>query len=129
MIAAPARSAIIVYGTAGIQIDNLTLLTLRGQASPPQGARINLYNDLAGNIKLDHVYVSHVDVSGFGNGVAIGGGQGRSGFSHVKVSDSALHDNLGNGLTSSGPAFDPASPKLRARPPHRVARGGLPQPG
>jgi hypothetical protein len=107
VIAAPAGSGIIVYDTAGIQVSNLTVT---GQASPPQGAGINLYNDLAGNIKLDHVYVSDVDVSGFENGVAIGGGQGTSGFSHVRVSDSAVHDNLANGLISYGPAFDPAAP-------------------
>ena len=106
-IAAPAGSGIIIYDTAGIQIDNLTVL---GQAAPPQGAGINLYNDLAGNIKLDHVSVSHVDISGFEDGVSIGGVQGTSGFSHVQVSASALHDNLANGLTSFGPAFDPASP-------------------
>ncbi len=106
-IAAPAGSGVISYDTAGIQITNLTVI---GQAAPPQGAGINLYNDLAGNIKLDHVSVSHVDISGFENGVSIGGGQGTSGFSHVQVSSSALHDNLANGLTSSGPAFDPASP-------------------
>ncbi len=106
-IAAPGGSGIIIYDTAGIQITNLTLI---GQASPPQGAGINLYNDLAGNIKLDHVSVSHVDISGFEDGVSIGGGQGTSGFSHVQVSASALHDNLANGLTSFGPAFDPASP-------------------
>jgi hypothetical protein len=106
-IAAAAGSGIIVYDTAGIQITNLTVT---GQAVPPQGAGINLYNDLAGNIKLDHVYVSHVDVSGFEDGVSIGGGQGTSGFSHVAVSNSALHDNLANGLASYGPAFDPASP-------------------
>ena len=107
VIAAPASSGVIIYDTAGIQITNLTLI---GQASPPQGAGINLYNDLAGNIKLDHVSVSHVNISGFEDGVSIGGGQGTSGFSHVAVSSSALHDNLANGLTSFGPAFDPASP-------------------
>src|SRR5258706_756112 len=106
-IAAPAGTGVISYDTAGIQITNLTVI---GQAAPPQVAGINLYNDLAGNIKLDHVSVSHVDISGFENGVSIGGGQGTSGFSHVQVSSSALHDNLANGLTSSGPAFDPASP-------------------
>jgi hypothetical protein len=107
MIAAASGSGIIIYDTAGLQINNLTLI---GQASPPQGAGIDLYNDLAGDIKLDHVYVSHVDISGFDDGVSIGGGQGTSGFSHVQVSNSALHDNLANGLASFGPAFDPASP-------------------
>jgi hypothetical protein len=107
MIAAPAGSGVIVYDTAGIQIGNLTVT---GQASPPQGSGINLYNDLAGNIKLDRVSISNVDVSGFGTGISIGGGQGTSGFSHVAVSDSAVHDNLANGLISYGPAFDPAAP-------------------
>ncbi len=106
-IAAPAGSGIIIYDTAGIQITNLTVI---GQASPPQGAGINLYNDLPGNIKLDHVSVSHVDVSGFGTGISIGGGQGTSGFSHVWVTNSAVHDNLASGLASFGPAFNAASP-------------------
>src|SRR5262245_24480394 len=92
-IAAPGGSGIIVYDTAGIQITNLTVL---GQAAPPQGAGINLYNNLPGNIKLDYVSVSHVDISGFENGISIGGGQGTSGFSHVQVSNSAVHDNLAN---------------------------------
>jgi hypothetical protein len=107
VIVAPSGSGIIVYDTAGIEVDNLTL---QGQASPPQGTGINVYNDLAGNIKLDHVYISRVDVSGFGTGVAIGGGQGTSGFDHVLVSDSVVHGNLANGLISYGPVFDPAAP-------------------
>ena len=106
-ITAPSGSGIVIYDTAGIQISDLTVA---GQASPPQGSGINLYNDLAGNIKLDHVYVSHVDVSGFYDGISIGGGQGTSGFSHVWVSNAAVHDNLASGLVSFGPAFDPASP-------------------
>lgn len=106
-IVAPSGSGIIIYDTAGIQINNLTVI---GQASPPQGVGVNIYNDLAGNVKLDHVYVSQVDISGFGNGISIGGGQGTSGFSHVSVCDSAVHDNLANGLISFGPAFDAASP-------------------
>jgi hypothetical protein len=106
-IVAPSGSGIVIYDTAGIQINDLTVI---GQASPAQGAGINLYNDLANNIKLDHVDVSNVDISGFYNGISIGGGQGTSGFSHVSVSSSVLHDNLANGLISFGPAFDAASP-------------------
>ncbi|HEY5990489.1 MAG TPA: right-handed parallel beta-helix repeat-containing protein [Streptosporangiaceae bacterium] len=106
-IVAPSGSGVIIYDTAGIQVNNLAVT---GQASPPQGAGIDLYNDLPDNIKLDHVYLSHLDISGFGNGISVGGGQDTSGFSHVLVSDSALHDNLANGLISFGPAFNAASP-------------------
>jgi parallel beta helix pectate lyase-like protein len=106
-IAVPSGSGIVIHNTAGINISDLAVV---GQGSPANGEGINLYNDLPGNPKLDHVVIDHVDVSGFADGIAIGGGRGSAGFRDVRVSNSAVHDNLDNGLLSYGPPFNAASP-------------------
>jgi hypothetical protein len=99
-------SGIVIDNTAGISISDLNLV---GMHSPPNGEGINLYNDLPGRRKLDHVVVDRVNVSGFANGFAIGG-RGGAGFRDVWVGNTVLHDNLDNGLLSYGPPFNAARP-------------------
>jgi Right handed beta helix region len=75
----------------------------------PADDGILLYNSRRGGPRLSHVTISGVDVSGFGNGIAVGA-QYSTGFADVQVSNSALHDNLDSGFVSYGPFFDPARP-------------------
>jgi hypothetical protein len=107
-IEATGHSGITVYNTAGIDIRNLVVV---GDAAAFAGsAGIKLYSDLPDDRKLDHVVISHVEVTGFRNGIDIGGGRGATGFRNVSISEAVLHGNRDAGLISSGPAFDTASP-------------------
>jgi Right handed beta helix region len=106
---APANdSAVVVYDTAGVAITDLTLL---GSAGTKKVSGINAWNDLPGDQKLSGLQISRVEVSGFLAGIAVGGGNGASGFKNVLISDSTTHDNVEAGLTSYGPAFDATNPK------------------
>lgn len=108
-ISAGAGTGIFVYDAEEIAISNLVLAG--SGASSNTGDGISFYNDLAGNVKLQHVRIIGVDASGFGGyGVAIGGWNKASGFQDVKVTSSALHDNGRGGLTTYGPDFQPGAP-------------------
>ena len=108
-VAATDGPGISVHDTAGVEIRNLTVTGKDGSYLRDGG--INLYSDLPGGKKLDHVAVSGVEVSGFRAGIAIGGTSGGSGFENVTVSRSELHDNKDVGLLTYGPAFDAAHPR------------------
>ncbi|MBO0867830.1 MAG: hypothetical protein J2P15_04630 [Micromonosporaceae bacterium] len=101
-------SGITVHNTAGVWIHDLAIIgnpvAYRSQAG------IKLYSNLPGGRKLSGATINDVDVSGFHNGVEIGGGNGSTGFRDVLVSDSRLYGNRDNGLVSFGPAVHPARP-------------------
>jgi Right handed beta helix region len=102
-------SAITVYDTAGLDIRDLVI---SGRpAGRPAGIGINLYSDLPGNRKLDHIVIDDTDVSHFVFGIAIGGGRAYTGFRDVWISNSTLHANLDDGLVSYAPSLDPAHPQ------------------
>ena len=106
-IAAASGSGIAVYDTAGVDIRDLYIT---GPSTTRQvGAGINAYSNVPGNRKLDHITIAGVDISGFANGIAIGGGNGTTGFRDVQISDSVLHGNLDAGLLTYGPPFLPAA--------------------
>ncbi len=107
-ISASGASAITVYDTAGVEIQNLVLTGDRAAFAEFGG--IKLYSDLPDDRKLDHVVISQVDVTGFVMGIDIGGGRGATGFRDVEISDSKLHGNRDAGLISTGPAFNRSSP-------------------
>jgi hypothetical protein len=107
-ISASGASAITVYDTGGVEIQNLALIGDRAAFTEFGG--IKLFSDLPDDRKLDHVAISDVDVTGFAMGIDIGGGQGATGFRDVRVSDSKLHGNRDAGLISTGPAFNRSSP-------------------
>ncbi len=100
-VKAAAAPAVSVYDTAGVEIADLVVIGPGAGSSEASG--IDIYNDLPGNRTLAHISVSNVDVSGFRNGIFVGGGNGASGFSDIRVSDSKLHGNRDNGLVSYGP--------------------------
>lgn len=98
---------ISIYNTSGFNISNVVVT---GTRRPPTQSGINLYTSQPGNRKLDHIRIDNVDVSGFTNGIAIGGGNGASGFRDVEVINSVLHNNRDTGLLSYGPVFNATAP-------------------
>jgi hypothetical protein len=99
-IKAGQTPGIAIHDTAGVAVSNLTLIGDGPLKSPEAG--IDVYNDLPGDVLLDGVSVTGVDVSGFRDGMSVVGGNGSSGFSHLEVTDSKLHGNRDNGLISDG---------------------------
>jgi hypothetical protein len=67
-------------------------------------AGITAFNDLPGNRKIGPLTISDVTVSGFRDGIAVGGGRGQSGFRDVHITGAAVHGNLDAGLIVYGPA-------------------------
>ncbi len=107
-ILATGTSGVFVYNTSGVHVRNLRV---RGDAAAYAAhGGISFYTDLPDDRKLPGVLVGSVDVSGFRNGVMVGGWNGSSGFSDVLVQWSKLHGNMVSGLVTYGPAFDPAAP-------------------
>lgn len=107
-ILALSGSGIFVHDTAGVEVHGVRIV---GQ-SEPSGSEtgINLYSDLPAGHRLDHVVIDDVDVSGFVNGITVGGAHAGAGFSDVRVSDSKLYGNVDNGFISYGPEFDSQAP-------------------
>ncbi|MEU3822234.1 right-handed parallel beta-helix repeat-containing protein [Streptomyces sp. NPDC030392] len=92
-----------VHNTAGVHIRDLTL---KGEGTArTRGTGVNLYSDLPGDRKLHGVTLTGLDVSGYRVGIRVGGGAGTTGFTGVRVTDSALHHNKDIGLLTYGPAF------------------------
>ena len=107
-IRAATGAGLYVYDTAGVDIENLNLVgRLRPGAS---GKGINVYNDLPSGHRLDHIEIDNVTVTGFADGIAVGGRNSQSGFGDVDISDSNVTGNLDVGLVTYGPTFDPQSP-------------------
>jgi hypothetical protein len=108
-IVSAAGSGVVIYDTAGIDVEDLVIT---GRASGrPQGIGISLYSDLPDDRKLTHVLIDDVDVSDFVYGIGIGGGNGATGFRDVWVRNSALHGNLDDGLISYAPVANPGDPR------------------
>jgi hypothetical protein len=97
----------MIYDTSGVVVRGLVIAGDHALKGGTGG--IQMYSDLSGRM-LGHVYVSNVDASGFGFGIAIGAAHDGGGFRNVRITDSSLHANLDAGLVSYGPDFDPARP-------------------
>ena len=102
-----ATNGIMVFDTSGVAIRDLVITGNRAGSASKAG--IQMYSDRTSG-RLGHVFVSKVDISGFGFGIAIGATHDGAGFRNVRVASSALHSNLNAGLVSYGPDFDPAAP-------------------
>ncbi len=107
-IEAAGTAGVLLHNTAGVEIRDLEITG--DAAAYADSGGIKMYSDLAGGGKLEHVVVSGVEVSGFNNGVEIGGGPGATGFRDVRVGDCELHHNKEAGLATYGPAFDASDP-------------------
>lgn len=102
-IAAPENSgAIYIYNTAGIRISNLNVTGNLNSTNRPNG--IMFYNDLPNDTKLSGIRISDVEASGFnGQGISIGGWNGKSGFADVRITNVIVHDNTLSGINVWGP--------------------------
>src|SRR5205823_13247708 len=70
---------------------------------------VEFVNTLWGNTKLNYIRVDDVDVSHFKwNGITFEGDNGKSGYSDVRVTNSASHDNGDCGIHFNG-QFDASS--------------------
>jgi hypothetical protein len=97
---------IMIFDTAGITVRNL-VITGNG-ALDPKYAGIQLFSDRAKG-RLGPVFISKVDVSRFGSGIAIGAIHDGAGFRNVRVTSSSLHGNLDAGLLTYGPNYAPGA--------------------
>jgi len=96
-----AGYGITALDTAGIDVVALNLVG--SGVATNAGSGIQFSNDLPGDVKLDHVTIDSVDVSGFrGYGIELAGAAGKSGFSNVRITNSSLHDNGQGGIVSYG---------------------------
>lgn len=102
VITGSATPAVTILNTAGITVQNLVI---KGSgAAMSDSAGVDVYNTLPGNRKLAGITISGLDVSGFRDGISIGGGSGTAGFTDVSISDSSVHANRDDGIITYGPA-------------------------
>ena len=98
--------AIFVYDTAGITISNLRVVG-PGASAGGRAAGVTFFNNLAGGVKLKHVYIDNVESSGFaGAGISVGSWNGKAGFSDVRITNSLVHDNIQAGLVTYAQAMN-----------------------
>jgi hypothetical protein len=104
-ITGQAAPAVYVHNTAGVEVRDLVVT---GDAEAYDGAGgIAFYNDR--ETGLQGVVISDVDVSGFNNGIEIGGL--RTGFRDVAIIRAVVRDNKDAGLVTYGPAFRQDAPE------------------
>jgi hypothetical protein len=99
IISSGTAQGVSVYDAAGVEVHDLKI----AGAGRDGGGDVGLlfFNDLAGNVLLPYLRVSDVEVSGYHNfGIAIGGWNGTSGFSDVRVERVASHDNGDSGMVT-----------------------------
>jgi regulation of enolase protein 1 (concanavalin A-like superfamily) len=80
-----AGGGILVYNAGGYRITDLYVVGSGRDTNT--GSGIFFYNDLPGDVKLDHVVIERVDAVGFREaGILIGSNVGRSGYRNVRIS-------------------------------------------
>jgi hypothetical protein len=107
-IHAVTGSGLYVHDTAGVDIENLNVVG--GPQPGGSGTGINVYNDLPSGHRLDHIEINNITVTGFVDGIAVGGKNSQSGFGDVDIQNSNVTGNLDTGLETYGPTFNPQSP-------------------
>ena len=108
-ISAPStKDGFFAYNAAGFRIANLNFQGAGASLSTKQG--ISFYNDLAGNVKLPFIEIDSVSVSGFKNGLLIGGWNGGSGYRDVRITNVVANDNLEAGISTYGYPLSAAAP-------------------
>ena len=97
-------NGIYLYNTAGFDIENLILVGAGLETNT--GAGINVYTDLPGDGKLEHLHIDTVEVSGFlEGGILIGGFNGETygrGYRDVRITNTVSHDNGDSGIQLYG---------------------------
>lgn len=93
---------ISIHNSAGFIFNQLNVLG-GGVSVPGEKDAINIYNDLPGDIKLDHIELQDMDLSNCrGFGINVVGGNGRSGFRNITISRVSSHANGLGGIQSLG---------------------------
>lgn len=95
-----SSSGLYAYNTAGFTISNLNFTALGARSNSQSG--ILFYADAGGNIQLDTINISQVDVSGFKYGVTIASWNGLTGFKNVSITNAVCHDNVEAGIEIFG---------------------------
>lgn len=100
-IQAGTSFGIFAYNTAGFEIDNLIIAGSGMHINKDSG--IHFYNDLPGDVKLQHIQITNCEVYGFREyGIVIGAYNGNSGFDKVLIENNKVHDCLDTGISSYG---------------------------
>ncbi len=90
---------LLAYDTAGIEVSNLNFVGAAGNTKDG----IQFYSDLPGNVTLNHVRITNVEISGFGSaGISIFGNAGTSGYNDIRITNVSSHDNLYAGMWMGG---------------------------
>jgi hypothetical protein len=90
---------LLAYDTAGIEVSNLTFTG--GSGNSKDG--VQFYSDLAGNVTLNHIRITNVEISGFGSaGISIFGVNGTSGYNDIRITGVSSHNNLYAGMWMGG---------------------------
>ena len=83
-------NGLLAYETAGIRIENLNF---RGSGRVSNdGTGISFYTERKEHQKLNHVVISAVSVSGYKNGITIGGWNGSAGYQDVTIANARVHN-------------------------------------
>jgi len=93
-------AALEAYNCAGFEISNLAFCAFASPADTSPGVAI--WMDLDGGVKLEHIRVDDVEISGFGGvGLYLGSnGTGHSGYRDVRITKAKIHHNRRDGLFS-----------------------------
>jgi hypothetical protein len=95
------NNGILATNTAGLDINNLNVIGAGQAANTFNGIQFN--NNLSGNVQLPYVHIDSVSVSGFGKfGITVGGSNGKSGFSDIRISNSVSFNNVVGGIETHG---------------------------
>lgn len=95
------KSGFYAGDTAGITISKLDFVGAGRDISTKTG--ITFFTMLTGNVKLAHVQITEVEVSGFGeSGIGVGGWNGSTGYSKVLIELVKVHDNKKAGIVTYG---------------------------
>ncbi len=92
-----SNSGVYVEGVGGVRVENLNVV---GGVGAAVYDGVSYYKSSSG--RAAHVRVTNCTISGWKNGVAIGGATG-GGFSDVLVSGCDLNNNRDSGLSTYGP--------------------------
>jgi hypothetical protein len=97
-INAGLADGLFAWNTAGLAIANLIFEGAGAQTNTNAG--VDIYNDLPGDVKLGYIHIDSVNVSGFRNGILIGGWNGASGYDNVRVTNTVAYNNQRSGMST-----------------------------
>lgn len=101
MIQAGSGFGIFIYNCDYVEISNLEIIGADRFNNIESG--IFFYTDLPGDVKLKHIYLEQVEVSGFRKaGIEIGAWNHLTGYQDVRITHSTLHHNGGAGIVTWG---------------------------